>query len=384
MATAVSVVVHDVDISAASTGSAIVVPVEVRNLVPAEFMAFQFEFSYDPAKLAAVDVVRGPLISQQNTGLACAGYSPYLWGLEHTAGNGVIRVGGAIVLEGVRADYDNLVLFNQARVAQSKGILLNLQFTLLSKARTVVSLVSPTTTCLMGRDELSAESTAATESGTLRSDGGPLLDGLPNWWQLDYFDALGVDETADPDNDGAVNLREYQADTDPHTPDVRLRLDAGWNLFSLPIVPDDPAVEAVMAAANSELIDDGRRGRDAETVHIAPVYGLTRTASGAYRFTRIEELQALTAYWVYVPQSVYLFVTGTVPPHANLTLRQGWNLIGPRIDCLPQTVTRRNLPCFGWNAGELKYEPRNMLTRGAGHWLYSREDNAQVNLWDAP
>jgi hypothetical protein len=40
-------------------------------------------------------------------------------------------------------------------------------------------------------------------------------NGLPDWWQMEYFGALNVDPYADPDNDGLCNLDEYQLGTNP-------------------------------------------------------------------------------------------------------------------------------------------------------------------------
>jgi alpha-tubulin suppressor-like RCC1 family protein len=45
----------------------------------------------------------------------------------------------------------------------------------------------------------------------LDSDG----NGLPDYWQLQYFGHLGVDPNADPDGDDISNLQEYQQSTDP-------------------------------------------------------------------------------------------------------------------------------------------------------------------------
>ena len=41
-------------------------------------------------------------------------------------------------------------------------------------------------------------------------------NGLPDWWEIQYFGTNGVDPNADPDGDGLSNLQEYQAGTDPH------------------------------------------------------------------------------------------------------------------------------------------------------------------------
>ena len=51
------------------------------------------------------------------------------------------------------------------------------------------------------------------------------LNGLPDWWELQYFGHLtGTDPTADPDHDGMSNLAEWQAGTNPTNPASNLQL----------------------------------------------------------------------------------------------------------------------------------------------------------------
>jgi subtilisin family serine protease len=52
-------------------------------------------------------------------------------------------------------------------------------------------------------------------------------NGLPDWWEQQFFGHLtGTDPNADPDHDGASNLAEYLAGTDPASFDSALRLTA--------------------------------------------------------------------------------------------------------------------------------------------------------------
>jgi hypothetical protein len=41
-------------------------------------------------------------------------------------------------------------------------------------------------------------------------------DGLPDAWEMTYFSSLTQDPSGDPDNDGYTNLQEYQAGTNPN------------------------------------------------------------------------------------------------------------------------------------------------------------------------
>jgi subtilisin family serine protease len=50
------------------------------------------------------------------------------------------------------------------------------------------------------------------------------LNGLPDWWELEYFGHLGTDPNADPDHDGMSNLAEWLAGTNPTNAASSLRL----------------------------------------------------------------------------------------------------------------------------------------------------------------
>ena len=84
---------------------------------------------------------------------------------------------------------------------------------------------TPTTVSMVGRPTLFFIARNMSQD----SDG----NGLPDWWQLQYFGQLGVDPYGDPDRDGWTNFEEYQNGTDPHAfnvppppRNVAARLDA--------------------------------------------------------------------------------------------------------------------------------------------------------------
>lgn len=51
-------------------------------------------------------------------------------------------------------------------------------------------------------------------------------DGLPDWWEFNYFESITEDGAGDYDGDGYSNLFEYQEETNPNnsnsTPDSKL------------------------------------------------------------------------------------------------------------------------------------------------------------------
>jgi subtilisin family serine protease len=71
------------------------------------------------------------------------------------------------------------------------------------------------TTPLPGLAGLVATGGRLNLAATVDTDG----NGLPDWWELQYFGHLtGTDPAADPDHDGADNLAEFLAGTDPTDP----------------------------------------------------------------------------------------------------------------------------------------------------------------------
>jgi hypothetical protein len=52
-------------------------------------------------------------------------------------------------------------------------------------------------------------------------------DGLPDGWELFYFNDFDEDDTGDPDGDGADNLTEYNAGTDPTHNDTQSSSSSG-------------------------------------------------------------------------------------------------------------------------------------------------------------
>jgi len=86
-----------------------------------------------------------------------------------------------------------------------------------------------------------------------------------------------------------------------------LNVNAGWNLVSFPVEPDDPDVNAVFAPAV-----------------ISEVWEYTE--AGGY--SQPTQVHAKKGYWVKASQADTLTITGTRPADKSLSLTSGWNLVG--------------------------------------------------------
>jgi hypothetical protein len=175
---------------------------------------------------------------------------------------------------------------------------------------------------------------------------------------------------------------EYSAAPPPFT----LGLNPGWNLISLPLVPDPAAVSAIfadmrnggdtLAPAPRAEPDTGDRG----LVVNGNAWSWVPGSPGHY--ATVPALTALTGYWVFANGQADVVVLGTAPATTTVTLVPGWNLVGPAASVPAPTHAAIRLPLWRRNAvtGECAMvQDRELLTPGVGYWIYAT-GTATVNL----
>ena len=144
-----------------------------------------------------------------------------------------------------------------------------------------------------------------------------------------------------------------------------LRLDPGWNLVSLPILPEDPSPAAVFGDARLGAVweYDAGRGSYVEARSILPGRG----------------------YWIYAAAEPDregddpppLVVTGTHVREVTVPLGAGWNLLGPisyePYAALPAPIRfdsgERNEAGPVWIWRDLRYRAVDSLACGSGAWV---------------
>lgn len=125
-----------------------------------------------------------------------------------------------------------------------------------------------------------------------------------------------------------------------------LALDSGWNMVSLPLMPDDARAGAVFP--------------DAEAIY--------RFVDGMYELVESDDLlQPHVGYWVKTPADrIYNLVGGEAIRNYALDLGEGWHIIGaPYGEARPEPADRIEvIYCFD----DAYYEARK-LVRGHGCWV---------------
>jgi len=196
-------------------------------------------------------------------------------------------------------------------------------------------------------------------------------DGYPsggNYWS----NYTGVDENRGPNQDqlgsdgigdtpytiNSDNVDRYPLMNLWPTParEITLEVSAGWNMVSLPVLPDDPVASSVLSGLG--------------------FYQLV-TWSGTGYFTATE-FEAGRGYWLLVLEETNITISGTPVVWLNLTLSPGWSMIGgPYFSVQAADVFPGFYQFVTWTG--TGYTPATVFEPGKGFWALVLEET-QIQL----
>jgi hypothetical protein len=159
---------------------------------------------------------------------------------------------------------------------------------------------------------------------------------------------------------------------------VNVTLNKGWNLMSLPVVPDNPVIEELLADIMDDVISVWYY--DAATVDWDSFDPDPELSSD------LEEMKDGKAYWINMSEERTLTVIGqaiAAPGHGTpqtYEVVEGWNMIGfksmypmPANEYLAGTDSVRvygfNLTQGGWFSLSLSEDDGGEMKRGLGYWV---------------
>lgn len=198
------------------------------------------------------------------------------------------------------------------------------------------------------------------------ADGNPLEPNDPGTLLADQTEITVTDQ------DGVVRycIQPFEGEIE-----FELTLNGGaWNLISLPLTPNNPAVEDVFSDTNlvaddeQSTLRDGRRG----SLHSGAVWDWDEEAQ---KYVAANQIEAYQGYWVYIPegQGGTINVKG-VPAVAPTTMHKHWNLVGGNSE--PSNADLALASIWKWANGQ--YVKTTSLDHGLGYWIYSFEENAPL------
>lgn len=135
-----------------------------------------------------------------------------------------------------------------------------------------------------------------------------------------------------------------------------LELGAGWNMVSLPVLPDDPLASSVLS--------------DVEFYQL-----VTWSGTG---YTPATTFEAGRGYWLLVLEDANLTLSGTHVGSLNLTLSPGWSMIGGiSSEMLADDVFPDFFQLVTWTG--TGYTPATVFEPGKGYWALVLEET-QIQL----
>ncbi len=166
-------------------------------------------------------------------------------------------------------------------------------------------------------------------------------------------------------------------------------LEEGWNMFSLPLIPDDSSIEVVLAGVMENVTIVLSLGEGGWLTYLPAVP----------EYSTLFDMEDGKGYWIQMTDASLLTVNGVelpgpgiIPPVYDVS--EGWNLIGYKevgpmkindyIATIPALV-RDSSVSYGWDATAQAYEmvylagkevplTTRLFMPGQGYWLYLTED----------
>ena len=135
-----------------------------------------------------------------------------------------------------------------------------------------------------------------------------------------------------------------------------LQLKAGWNMVSLPLIPDNSSVY--------EIFKD-------LPLNIRPVVTWQSPI-----FVPVDKIEPKRGYWVFTPEDINITILGTPINDTRISLKAGWNMVGTvglqnlNLSLIPNQVPQR--PAVTWESPI--FVPVTEIKPGKSVWVFVTQD----------
>ncbi len=131
-----------------------------------------------------------------------------------------------------------------------------------------------------------------------------------------------------------------------------------WNLISLPVIPDDSSVDAILSGIKDNVVSVWKWGGNTWAVCLPNEADQGAVYAASKGFGLLDKINAGEGFWINSTVSQNLMVSGTQPADTSLSLTSGWNLIGLKnnqsqaiIDLLSSQESKV-LSVWKWESGK--------------------------------
>jgi hypothetical protein len=176
--------------------------------------------------------------------------------------------------------------------------------------------------------------------------------------KIDYDGDGTIDETKEPDSIEIIGETTYS-----------IPLHTGWNLISIPLVPEDSNIDSVFSS-------------------IAGNYSVvwTTTSTGGWKssnqaFGKLTDITVDKGYLIYMTAPDTLVIDGTEPASTTIDLASGWNLVGypSQTTCsitdvlsgVSYGVVWTTTSTGGWKSSDQAFGRLTDMSPGNGYMIYA-------------
>jgi hypothetical protein len=136
-------------------------------------------------------------------------------------------------------------------------------------------------------------------------------------------------------------------------------LKAGWNMVSIPVIPDNNSVQAIFGSI--------------QTLYTMPVKTWVSPL-----FVTVEEIEPQKGYWIFTPAATTICVTGKPITNTTLNLKPGWNMVGTvgvenlSVSGIPNQVPQ--CPAVTWVSPS--FVETDVIEPGKCAWVFVTQETA--------
>jgi hypothetical protein len=221
-------------------------------------------------------------------------------------------------------------------------------------------------------DTVNASTLVSSNQSSTTFEPGELENDCAYYWKVITTDSHGT----------SVESPVWEFKTEPAEPtppsSYDINLSAGWNLISLPLIPESTDINDIISSDNLASGDVG---------NIDIVYSYD-TASGSWGYWKgqsagtLQSMEDGNGYWIYTRTADVLTVYGLEAATAGYTLQANWNMLGftsieeQDYDTYLASVRDAYSILYGWDATTGSWfcptldQHGGKLEPGYGYWVY--------------